>query len=62
MMGIAESENTIDLQFEIIMEWRDQRMTYYKLKTESFVNALTEDDLIRFGKLCPDSRILSDIG
>ena len=45
MMGIAESENTIDLQFEIILEWKDQRMTYYNLKAESFLNALTEDEM-----------------
>ena len=32
MMGIDESENTIDLQFEVILEWKDKRMTYYNLK------------------------------
>ena len=45
MMGIAESENTIDLQFEIILEWKDQRLTYYNLKDKSFLNALTEDEM-----------------
>ena len=45
MMGIAESDNTIDLQFEIIMEWKDQRMTYYNLKNDPFLNALTEDEM-----------------
>ena len=45
MMGIAESENTIDLQFEIILEWKDQRITYYHLMTETFLNALTLDEM-----------------
>ena len=41
MMGIAESENTTDLQFEIILEWKDQQITYYNLKKASFLNTLT---------------------
>ena len=45
MMGIAENDNTIDLQFEIILEWNDQRLTYYNLKTESFLNAFTDDEM-----------------
>ena len=45
MMGIAESENTIDLQFEIILEWKDQRITYYNLKKASFLNTLTETEM-----------------
>ena len=45
MMGIDERENSIDLQFEIILEWRDQRITYNNLKKDSFFNALTEDEI-----------------
>ena len=41
MMGIDERENTIDLQFEITLEWKDHRMTYNNLKRDSYRNALT---------------------
>ena len=44
MMGINERENTIDLQFEVRLEWRDHRITYNNLKREIFLNALTEVD------------------
>ena len=45
MMGIDERENSIDLQFKIILEWRDQRITFNNLKRDSFFNALTEDEM-----------------
>ena len=45
MMDIDERENSIDLQFQIILEWRDQRITYNNLKKNSFFNALTEDEM-----------------
>ena len=44
MMGIDERENSIDLQFEIILEWKDHRITYSNLKKDLFLNALTEDE------------------
>ena len=45
MVDIDERENTIDLQFEIILEWKDQRITYNNLKKDIFFNALTEDEI-----------------
>ena len=42
MMGIDERENSIDLQFKIILEWRDPRITFNNLKKDSFFNALTQ--------------------
>ena len=45
MVEIDERKNIIDLQFEIILEWRDQRMTYNNLKKDIFFNALTEDEM-----------------
>ena len=45
IMGIDERENTIDLQFEIILEWRDPRITYNNLKKDIFFNALMEDEI-----------------
>ena len=45
LMGIDERENTISLQFEIILEWKDQRITYSNLKMDPIFNALTEDEM-----------------
>ena len=45
MMGIDESENTINLQFEIILEWKDRRITFFNLHKNSFLNALSEDEV-----------------
>ena len=45
VMGIDERENSIDLQFEILLEWRDQRITYNNLKKEIFLNALTNEKI-----------------
>ena len=44
LMDIDERENTIHLQFEVRLEWRDHRITYNNLKREIFLNALTEVD------------------
>ena len=45
MMDIDERENTIDLEFDIILEWKDPRITYNNLKKDIFFNALTEDEM-----------------
>ena len=39
------NENTIDLQFEIILNWKDYRISYSNLKNESFLNALTKENI-----------------
>ena len=44
MMGINQRENSIDLQFEVILEWKDLRITYNNLKKDPFLNHLTEAD------------------
>ena len=44
MMGIDEDENTIDLQFEIMLEWTDYRLSFNNLKKKTYLNALTEED------------------
>ena len=44
MMGIDEDENTIDLQFEIMLEWTDYRLDFNNLKEKTYLNALTEED------------------
>ena len=44
MMEIDEDKNTIDLQFEIMLEWLDYRLNFNNLKEQTYLNALTEDD------------------
>ena len=44
IMSIDEKENTIDLQFEITLEWKDHRMTYNNLKRDISLNALTDSE------------------
>ena len=45
LVDIDENENTIDLQFEINLEWRDSRITYNNLKRDISYNALSEDEM-----------------
>ena len=45
MFDIDERENTIDLQFQIILEWRDPRITFNNLKENVFFNFLTEEEV-----------------
>ena len=45
MVEMKERENTIDLQFEITLEWKDPRITYNNLKKDIFYNALMEDEI-----------------
>ena len=45
VMDINARENTVDLKFEVILEWRDHRITYNNLKEVSFLNTLTRDDM-----------------
>ena len=45
LMNIDENENTIDLQFEIILDWKDYRISYSNLKNEVFLNAFTMENI-----------------
>ena len=45
VVDIAEVENSIDLQFEITLEWTDHRITYNNLKHKTYLNALTDHDV-----------------
>ena len=44
-MDINEVENTINFQFEIILEWRDYRISYSNLKNQAFLNTLTQENI-----------------
>ena len=45
VMDINEDENTINFQFEIILEWRDYRISYSNLKNQAFLNTLTQENV-----------------
>ena len=45
IVSINERESTIDLQFEIALTWKDQRITFNNLKRNSTLNALSEYDI-----------------
>ena len=45
VMDINERANTIDLKFEVQLEWRDYRITLNNLKNMSFLNALPKEDV-----------------
>ena len=45
VMDINEDENTINFQFEIILEWRDYRISYRNLKNQAFLNTLTQENI-----------------
>ena len=44
-MDINEDENTINFQFEIILEWKDYRISYSNLKNQAFLNTLTKENV-----------------
>ena len=41
VVDIDEVDNSIELQFEIILEWTDDRISYNNLKKDTYMNALT---------------------
>ena len=47
IVEIEEEEHSIDFQFEIILKWRDQRVSYHNLKNDTSLNALSEEDVRR---------------
>ena len=45
IVDIEEEDHSIELQFQIILEWKENRATYYNLKSESYLNALSQDEI-----------------
>ena len=45
IVSMDEVENRVEFQFEIVLEWKDYRLTYSNLKNETYLNALTEADI-----------------
>ena len=45
IVAIKEEDHSIELQFQIILEWKENRATYYNLKPKSYLNALSMDEI-----------------
>ena len=47
VVEIEETDHSIHLQFEINLQWRENRVKYQNLKEKSSLNALTKADISR---------------
>ena len=45
VVAINEEGNSMELQFQITLEWKENRATYHNLKKESYLNALSSEDI-----------------
>ena len=45
VVAINEEGNSMELQFQITLEWKENIATFRKLKKRTFLNALSEDDI-----------------
>ena len=47
VVSMKEVEHSIEFQFQITMEWKENRATYFNLKEDISLNALSKDDIER---------------
>ena len=45
IVEIDEANHAVDFQYEIVMRWRENRLTYQNLKEDTSLNALSEVDM-----------------
>ena len=45
IVSMAEVEHSISFQFEIILEWKENRVNYHNLKDDTSLNALSDEDI-----------------
>ena len=45
VVAVNEEDQTIQLQFQIMLEWKEIRATYYNIKPETYLNALSHDEI-----------------
>ena len=45
IVAIEEEDHSIELQFQISLEWKENRATYHNLKLETYLNALSLDEI-----------------
>merc|ERR1719278_2150806 len=45
VVAIEEEDHSIELQFQITLEWKENRATYHNLKSRTYLNALSQDEI-----------------
>ena len=45
IVDIDEDDYSIEIQFQIILKWKENRATYHNLKSTENLNALTQEDI-----------------
>ena len=45
IVAIEEEGHSIDIQVQIVLEWKDNRVTFHSLKAHMYLNTLSLDDL-----------------
>ena len=45
VVSIVEEDHSIELQFQITLQWKENRATYHNLKTNMYLNALSSEDI-----------------
>ena len=45
VVAIEEEDHTIDMQFRINLEWKENRATFHNLKNNTYLNALSSEDI-----------------
>ena len=45
LVDIDEKDYSIEIQFEVMLKWKENRARYHNLKKTSALNALTQDDI-----------------
>ena len=43
VVATHEKDHSIELQFQINLQWKENRATYHNLKAKSYLNALSQD-------------------
>ena len=47
IVSMEEVQHSIDFQFGITLEWKDQRLAYHNLKQKTQLNALTDEEIVQ---------------
>ena len=45
VVAIKEEDHSIELQFQINLEWKENRATFHNLKPETYLNALSKEEI-----------------
>ena len=45
VISIEEEDHLIKLQFQINLDWKDYRLTYYNLRSDLYLNTLSADQM-----------------